>query len=146
MSHQTEVNEDIELLEKDSKYCSFADTAHYAKTPKVFKACEGSYMYDSEDTPYLDLQMYFSAANFGYKNQRIIDAVIDQMNKTLNATDFSHSKAVTTAKQLQQLPFHQTSNIVKTTDTSATEQILFHSRIVSDVLTIKNVTAVIFIV
>lgn len=80
MSHQTEVNEDIELLEKDSKYCSFADTAHYAKTPKVFKACEGSYMYDSEDTPYLDLQMYFSAANFGYKNQRIIDAVIDQMN------------------------------------------------------------------
>ncbi len=80
MSHQTEVNEDIELLEKDSKYCSFADTAHYAKTPKVFKACEGSYMYDSEETPYLDLQMYFSAANFGYKNQRIIDAVIDQMN------------------------------------------------------------------
>lgn len=80
MSQQTEVNEDIELLEKDSKYCSFADTAHYAKTPKVFKACEGSYMYDSEDTPYLDLQMYFSAANFGYKNQRIIDAVIDQMN------------------------------------------------------------------
>lgn len=80
MSHQTEVNEDIELLEKDSKYCSFADTAHYAKTPKVFKACDGSYMYDSEDTPYLDLQMYFSAANFGYKNQRIIDAVIDQMN------------------------------------------------------------------
>ena len=71
---------DEELLEKDSKYCSFADTAHYAKVPKIFSKCEGSYMYDSNDTPYLDLQMYFSAANFGYKNQRIIDAVIEQMN------------------------------------------------------------------
>ncbi|MGN0013999.1 MAG: aminotransferase class III-fold pyridoxal phosphate-dependent enzyme, partial [Candidatus Gastranaerophilaceae bacterium] len=71
---------DEELLEKDRKYCSFADTAHYAKVPKVFTNCEGSYMYDSKDIPYLDLQMYFSAANFGYKNQRIINAVIDQMN------------------------------------------------------------------
>lgn len=71
---------DEELLEKDSKYCSFADTAHYAKVPKIFSKCEGSYMYDSNDIPYLDLQMYFSAANFGYKNQRIIDAVIEQMN------------------------------------------------------------------
>ena len=71
---------DEELLEKDSKYCSFADTAHYAKVPKIFSKCEGSYMYDSNDIPYLDLQMYFSAANFGYKNQRIIDAVIERMN------------------------------------------------------------------
>ena len=33
---------DEELLEKDSKYCSFADTAHYAKVPKIFSKCEGS--------------------------------------------------------------------------------------------------------
>lgn len=71
---------DKDILEKDSKYCSYADTAHYAKSPKVFCNCEGSYMYDSNDIAYLDLQMYFSAANFGYKNKRIIEAVIDQMN------------------------------------------------------------------
>ena len=71
---------DEELLEKDSKYCSFGDTVHYSKNPKVFHRCEGSYMYDAHDVPYLDLQMYFSAANFGYKNKRIIDAVIEQMS------------------------------------------------------------------
>ena len=71
---------DEELLEKDNEYCSFGDIVHYSKEPKVFDKCEGSFMYDSKDVPYLDLQMYFSAANFGYKNKRIIDAVIDQMN------------------------------------------------------------------
>lgn len=71
---------DEELLEKDSKYCSFGDTVHYSKNPKVFHRCEGAYMYDADDTPYLDMQMYFSAANFGYNNKRIINAVIDQMN------------------------------------------------------------------
>ena len=33
---------DEELLEKDSKYCSFGDTVHYSKNPKVFHRCEGS--------------------------------------------------------------------------------------------------------
>lgn len=71
---------DAKVKELDSIYSSWGDTVHYSKDPKVFRGCEGSYMYDDNDTPYLDLQMMYSAANFGYRNQRITNAVIDQMN------------------------------------------------------------------
>ena len=71
---------DAEIKELDAEYDSYGDTVHYSPDPKVFSGCEGSYMYDSNDTPYLDLQMMYSACNFGYRNQRINDAVLDQMN------------------------------------------------------------------
>jgi len=57
----------LTLLEKDARYCSYGDTVHYADPPKVFASCEGSYLYDEDNTPYLDLQMWYSAVNFGYK-------------------------------------------------------------------------------
>ncbi len=71
-------DEQIKLL--DEEYDSYGDTVHYSENPKVFRGCEGSYMYDSNDTPYLDLQMMYSACNFGYKNKRINDAIIEQMD------------------------------------------------------------------
>ena len=70
---------DEKIRELDDIYSSWGDTVHYSKNPKVFRACEGSYMYDSKDIPYLDLQMMYSSCNFGYKNQRITNAVINQM-------------------------------------------------------------------
>lgn len=70
---------DEQVRELDNEYTSWGDTVHYSKNPKVFRGCEGSYMFDSKDTPYLDLQMMYSACNFGYKNQRITNAVINQM-------------------------------------------------------------------
>lgn len=69
-----------DYLEKENKYCSFGDTVHYADPPKVFKTCDGSYLFDHDDTPYLDLQMWYSAVNFGYKNKRISDVLINQVN------------------------------------------------------------------
>ena len=71
---------DEEVKALDAEYSSWGDTVHYSSNPKVFRGCEGSYMYDLKDIPYLDLQMMYSACNFGYKNQRITNAVIDQMN------------------------------------------------------------------
>ena len=71
---------DEEVKELDEEYSSWGDTVHYSNNPKVFSGCEGSFMYDSKDTPYLDLQMMYSSCNFGYKNKRIIEAVVDQMN------------------------------------------------------------------
>ena len=71
---------DAEIKSMDSEYCSYGDTVHYSENPKVFHGCEGSYMYDAKDTPYLDLQMWYASCNFGYKNKRISDAVIEQMN------------------------------------------------------------------
>ena len=55
-----------ELLELERKYCSFGDTVHYLEPPKVFVNCEGSYLYDEDGTPYLDLLMWYSAESFGY--------------------------------------------------------------------------------
>ena len=77
---KTQTISDREVKQLDYMYSSWGDTVHYSADPKVFRACEGSYMYDANDTPYLDLQMMYSSCNFGYKNKRITDAVIDQMN------------------------------------------------------------------
>lgn len=70
---------DEEIRDLDSKYCSWGDTTHYSKYPKIFRDCEGSFMFDSEDIPYLDLQMWYASCNFGYKNKRITNAVINQI-------------------------------------------------------------------
>jgi len=71
---------DSEIKELDQQYCSYGDTVHYSDDPKVFRSCEGSFMFDSQDTPYLDLQMWYASCNLGYKNKRVSDAVIDQIN------------------------------------------------------------------
>ena len=44
---------DSEISELDKEYCSFGDTVHYSANPKIFRGCEGSFMYDSKDIPYL---------------------------------------------------------------------------------------------
>ncbi len=75
MSHKTEP----ELLELERKYCSWGDTVHYLDPPKCFERSEGSYLYDREGTPYLDLQMWYSAASFGYGNRRLNAALTRQL-------------------------------------------------------------------
>ena len=60
-----------EVLKDEARYCSFGDTVHYLEPPKIFARCEGSFLYDTADRPYLDLQMWYSAVNFGYGNARL---------------------------------------------------------------------------
>lgn len=69
-----------ELLELESIYCSHGDTVHYTDPPKIFTNCDGSFMYDGQGREYLDLQMWYSAVNFGYKNKRLSDAVRRQLD------------------------------------------------------------------
>src|SRR5882762_2471811 len=76
-----ELEANTELLRKDSEYCSFGDTVHYADPPKVFVRCHGSYLFDDRGTPYLDLQMWYSAVNFGYGNRRLNDALKRQIDR-----------------------------------------------------------------
>ncbi len=71
---------DAEIKELDAKYCSFGDTVHYSENPKIFRDCDGSFMYDETGTPFLDLQMWYASCNLGYKNKRVADGVIDQIN------------------------------------------------------------------
>ncbi|MDD5513513.1 MAG: aminotransferase class III-fold pyridoxal phosphate-dependent enzyme [Candidatus Omnitrophica bacterium] len=78
-----ETGADLEkrLLAEESRYCSYGDTAHYLKKPKIFSGCEGSFLYDYSGKPYLDLQMWYSAVNLGYKHGRVDDAVRSQIDR-----------------------------------------------------------------
>ena len=89
------------LREKEAKYCSFGDTVHYSPVPKFFQNCEGSFLYDREDKPYLDLQMWYSAVNFGYRNQTIIDALKAQLDRLPQlACQYLHEEKVLVSEKL----------------------------------------------
>ncbi len=66
---------DEELLALEAEYCSHGDTVHYTNPAKIFTGCDGSWMFDSRGREYLDLQMWYSAVNFGYRNPRLNNAV-----------------------------------------------------------------------
>ena len=72
--------EEAALLALEAQYCSHGDTVHYTDPPKIFEGCDGSYVFDLQGRPYLDLQMWYSAVNFGYKNQRLSNAVKRQLD------------------------------------------------------------------
>lgn len=89
------------LLEKDARYCSYGDTVHYADPPKVFSRCDGSYLFDDADTPYLDLQMWYSAVNFGYRNRRLNDVLKRQIDTLPQlACQYLHKEKVELAETL----------------------------------------------
>src|SRR6267142_2052328 len=98
------VTDDQELLLLERKYCSFGDTVHYLEPPKAFERSEGSYLYDGDGTPYLDLQMWYSAASFGYGNQRLNNALKDQIDKLPQlACQYLHSEKVELATAIARL-------------------------------------------
>jgi 4-aminobutyrate aminotransferase-like enzyme len=94
---------DDELLRDEAKYCSFGDTVHYLDPPKVFARCEGSFLYDTDDRPYLDLQMWYSACNFGYANPRLNGALKRQVDTLPQlASQYVHREKVELAKRIAQ--------------------------------------------
>ncbi len=84
-----------ELRAMEEAYCSHGDTVHYTEEPKFFTGCEGSYLYDAKGTPFLDLQMWYSAVNFGYRNPRL-NAVAHQQLDSLPqvASQYLHAEKV----------------------------------------------------
>jgi 4-aminobutyrate aminotransferase-like enzyme len=89
------------LLEKDARYCSFGDTVHYADPPKFFSTCEGSYLYDEDGTAYLDLQMWYSAVNFGYRNPRLSEVLKRQIDTLPQlASQYLHREKVELAEKI----------------------------------------------
>lgn len=92
---------DFDLLADEQRYCSFGDTVHYVDPPKIFSRCEGSYLYDREDLPYLDLQMWYSAVNFGYANPRLNDALKRQLDTLPQlASQYLHPTKIQLAKAI----------------------------------------------
>jgi 4-aminobutyrate aminotransferase / (S)-3-amino-2-methylpropionate transaminase / 5-aminovalerate transaminase len=72
---------EAELLALEASYCSHGDTVHYTNPPKIFERAEGAFLYDREGKEYLDLQMWYSAVNFGYRNERLNAAVRRQLER-----------------------------------------------------------------
>lgn len=92
-----------ELRELESKYCSYGDTVHYTEHPMFFSNCEGSYIYNEAGTPFLDLQMWYSAVNFGYKNKRLNQAAHHQLDKLPQvASQYLHREKVELATLIAQ--------------------------------------------
>jgi len=92
-----------QLLQDEARYCSFGDTVHYIDPPKIFDRCEGSYLFDAAGSRYLDLQMWYSAVNFGYANPRLNDAVKRQLDRLPQvASQYLHAEKIELAKRLCQ--------------------------------------------
>src|SRR3989338_5724906 len=70
-----------ELRELEAKHCSWGDTVHYTAKPNIFKRSKGPYLYDIDGVKYLDLQMWYSAANFGYSNERLNNVLKAQIDR-----------------------------------------------------------------
>ncbi len=93
---------EAELLKLEAQYCSFGDTVHYLE-PKIFSGCEGSYMYDAAGTPYLDLQMWYSAVNFGYRNPRLNNIAKHQLDTLPQvASQYLHREKIELATLIAQ--------------------------------------------
>lgn len=96
-------NDTKELLELESKYCSHGDTVHYTDPPKLFERCEGSFIYDAEGRQFLDLQMWYSAVNFGYANPRLNKAMTDQLGRLPQvASQYLHREKIQLATMVAQ--------------------------------------------
>src|SRR5215471_1172806 len=100
----THVTDEKELRELERRYSSWADTVHYVEPPKFFERAEGNYLYDGEGIPYLDLQMWYSAASFGYGNARLTDAMIRQLNTLPQlASQYLHRERIELAAAIARL-------------------------------------------
>ena len=95
-------NPDLETLRRlEAEYCSFGDTVHYLAEPTYFTDCEGSFLRDHEGRSFLDLQMWYSAVNFGYRNPRLDAAMARQMQRMPQlASQYLHSSKVELAAMI----------------------------------------------
>jgi 4-aminobutyrate aminotransferase-like enzyme len=94
-------DQDETLLELEAKYCSWGDTVHYAKELTMFNRAEGIYLYDDKGTEYLDLQMWYSAVNFGYGNPRLSNALKKQIDVLPQlACQYLHKEKILLAAKL----------------------------------------------
>ncbi len=94
---------EAELRALEARYCSYGDTVHYMEDPRFFTGCDGSFMYDAAGMPYLDLQMWYSAVNFGYRNPRLNAAAHHQLDTLPQvASQYLHREKVELAALIAQ--------------------------------------------
>ncbi|MDR7115464.1 aminotransferase class III-fold pyridoxal phosphate-dependent enzyme [Caulobacter sp. BE254] len=97
------VLDEAALRDLEAQYCSYGDTVHYLPDPKFFDGCEGSFMYDSQGSQFLDLQMWYSAVNFGYRNPRLNTVAHRQLDTLPQvASQYLHREKVELAALIAQ--------------------------------------------
>src|SRR5437868_4227216 len=95
------IAEEQALRALEARYCSWGDTVHYMPEPKFFDSCEGSFMYDADGRSFLDLQMWYSAVNFGYRNPRLNGAAHRQLDTLPQvASQYLHREKVELAAMI----------------------------------------------
>lgn len=100
---QDDLTSEDELRLLEETYCSHGDTVHYTDHPKFFTECDGSFMYDETGTAFLDLQMWYSAVNFGYRNPRLNAAAHRQLDTLPQvASQYLHREKVELATMIAQ--------------------------------------------
>lgn len=93
--------QDKELLRLEADYCSWGDTVHYSEKLNIFNKAEGIYLYDKNGKEYVDLQMWYSAVNFGYRNERLNNALKDQVDKLPQlACQYLHEEKIRLAAKI----------------------------------------------
>ncbi|HEY3696457.1 aspartate aminotransferase family protein [Phenylobacterium sp.] len=93
--------DEAELRRLEAEYCSWGDTVHYMPEPKFFESCEGSFLHDAEGRSFLDLQMWYSAVNFGYRNPRLNAAAHRQLDRLPQvASQYLHREKVELAAMI----------------------------------------------
>jgi 4-aminobutyrate aminotransferase/(S)-3-amino-2-methylpropionate transaminase len=91
----TEIVDEAELRRLEAEYCSWGDTVHYMPEPKFFESCDGSFMFDTQGRRFLDLQMWYSAVNFGYRNPRLNAVAHRQLDRLPQvASQYLHREKV----------------------------------------------------
>ncbi len=99
----TLAEEEARLLALEAEYCSHGDTVHYTQFPKIFSGCEGSFMLDAAGNRFLDLQMWYSAVNFGYANPRLNNALKRQIDTLPQvASQYLHREKIELAAMIAQ--------------------------------------------
>lgn len=89
------LSHDLTIEELEGAYCSQGDTSGKRSPKKYFARAMGSYLFDGDGTKYLDFQMFNSAANFGYQNERHLRALESQLRKLPSlSAEFMHDERV----------------------------------------------------
>src|SRR5471030_486607 len=87
------LSETEEIVQNNMDYTLFSWSKQKGLNPIAVKSAEGVYLYDYEGKRYLDFSSGLICVNIGHGNQRVTQAVVDQMQQVSYVTPSCVTKA-----------------------------------------------------
>ncbi len=87
------LSETEEIIQNNQDYTLFSWSKQKGLNPIAVKYAKGVYLYDYEDKRYLDFSSGLICVNIGHGNQRVTQAVVDQMQQVSYVTPSCVTKA-----------------------------------------------------